>query len=449
MSEQGSQTVDEGKALATSHPKTHAETDGEQAVRMGLKIGRAYHFALMAVFFAALAVGGGFYLWMEMNQLQKYAYAEGGIQDVGGMRDDIRQSQTQLSGLRMRLDELVNIDSQIARVTNEVAALKGNFTELRQGTHEQVQQAQTAAQTLIGEKLGALESQLTQAHEKLAQTQGAVGEMRDQVTSKLAVLEKDQIQFQNRIQESVATVEKELMRSQTQRVLAEVEHYLKVAQQRVQVEKEVRAAENALQVALTRLNELSDSEYGKLRQTISDNLAALRAVKQADISGIAKRIGELQAGIDSLPIKGMEKRFALAGGEEEQAKGSVWDKTLASLRRGLHKVVHIRRQDEPVMPLLAPEHSFFLYQNIRLKLEVARLALLKRDQPVYRDSLRNAHQWARKYLAATAASEQVINSLQSLAGLDIDPALPDLGNALQLLRDDRQTTVSAQQAAKP
>ena len=53
--------------------------------------------------------------------------------------------------------------------------------------------------------------------------------------------------------------------------------------------------------------------------------------------------------------------------------------------------------DRPEVPLLAPSQTFFLRENLKLRLLGARLALLSRDQTSYKADLKAAREWIIRY----------------------------------------------------
>jgi len=98
-------------------------------------------------------------------------------------------------------------------------------------------------------------------------------------------------------------------------------------------------------------------------------------------------------------------------------------------------LVEVRRNDQPAEPMLAPSLEYFLYQNLRLQLDAARLALLRGEAPLYAESLRSARDWAATYFDQEHASTQaMVTELDRLLGVDIAPQLPEVGGALRALR---------------
>jgi len=112
-----------------------------------------------------------------------------------------------------------------------------------------------------------------------------------------------------------------------------------------------------------------------------------------------------------------------------------WRELFTAMWQDIKGLVTVRRRDEPVQPLLPPEQRFYLQQNLVLKLETARLALLQREATVYRTALDEAERWTREYFnTGTAPGEAFLQGLARLQQTQIAPDLPDIGGSLRVLR---------------
>jgi len=99
----------------------------------------------------------------------------------------------------------------------------------------------------------------------------------------------------------------------------------------------------------------------------------------------------------------------------------------------------IRHHEKPVSAMLPPEQRYFLLQNLRLKLEAAKAALMGRNQSLYADNLKSAAVWAASYFeSADAAVAGFRQQLDSLAMREVAPALPDISDSLRALQARRQ-----------
>ncbi|BCO32310.1 hypothetical protein TspCOW1_24130 [Thiohalobacter sp. COW1] len=248
-------------------------------------------------------------------------------------------------------------------------------------------------------------------------------------------------------QQSIAALERafgvlraQVGRSQEAWVLAEAEYLLHVANQRLQLARDVDTAIAALTSADQRLQELANAAYLPVREQISRELAGLRGVDVPDIDGIALRLQTLADSVDDLKVAGAQYRPTPRGAAADAdagAEAGSWRELPAALWGELRQLVAVRRNDEPVAPLLAPDQQFFLYANLRLQLDTARLAALRGNPELYRVSLRTARDWlAQEFDAGQPAVREARAELDALLAVELRPALPDIAGSLRLLRQE-------------
>ncbi len=112
---------------------------------------------------------------------------------------------------------------------------------------------------------------------------------------------------------SLAVLRAQLGRGQTGWMLAEVQYLLQVANQRLQLQRDVVTAVAALDGADRRLQELADPGLNPVREQLAREAAALNAVAQPDIPGIALALDSLVARLAELPLKDTLPRRAAVG----------------------------------------------------------------------------------------------------------------------------------------
>ncbi len=96
-----------------------------------------------------------------------------------------------------------------------------------------------------------------------------------------------------------------------------------------------------------------------------------------------------------------ERPAAVAAAPEGANSGFDFKQVLEDLWQGFKSMMVIRHHDKPIAAMLPPEHRYFLIQNLRLKLEGAKAALLGRNEAFFRDSLLSAAAWVEEYFAPT------------------------------------------------
>lgn len=253
------------------------------------------------------------------------------------------------------------------------------------------------------------------------------------------------------ISHRVSTVAAIMGRSEQGWALAEVEYLLRIASQRLQLQRDTGAAEKALEAADARLRELADPHYLNVREQIAGDLEAVKAVPSVDIDGLSVTLSSAIQRIDGLPVAGTHYEPATASDnnqpETPTTAGSI-DELGQVVWGSLSGLFRLREHDKPVGPMLPPEREYYLRENLRLQLATARIALLRNDQAQFREALQTAGQWLREYFdMSDEGVAQLESRLKSIAATDIRPALPDVSGSLRLLR--QQMRLSEQQAVLP
>ena len=118
-----------------------------------------------------------------------------------------------------------------------------------------------------------------------------------------------------------------------------------------------------------------------------------------------------------------------------QATGVAWWQTgWQAVRTELLKLVRVSRIEHPDAVLLSPEKTFFLRENLKLKLLNARLGLLSRQLASAKSDLASANADVRKYADPSAKSSQVVFGLMQQVQTQLGTmAIPGLDESLSAL----------------
>lgn len=222
--------------------------------------------------------------------------------------------------------------------------------------------------------------------------------------------------------------------------LLEVESLLLAANERLQLHRDPRGAKQALVLANRRLGTLDDPRLFGVRERVVDEIAALEALPDADIEGLALTLTELIGRIPDLPLASdVPGDYSGGAGAAETAarfRERPWRHFLDSMEQALGNMVTLRRTDAAHQPLMPPEREFFLYQNLLLKLETARLALFRRDTSSYRHALGAARGWLDTYFdREDPRVTGAMATLNDMRNIELAWEAPDIGGSLTMLRD--------------
>ena len=127
--------------------------------------------------------------------------------------------------------------------------------------------------------------------------------------------------------------------------------------------------------------------------------------------------------------------------ESLPSEASGWqDKLLAILSSVWSDFTSLFRfttdREAAVMPLLTQEENSLMRQNLRLQIEQAKLALLAREQGIYQASLQQTSTWVQQHFdKAGDASRAMLEELQTLSTVSVNPTLPNVHRGLDALDD--------------
>lgn len=231
-------------------------------------------------------------------------------------------------------------------------------------------------------------------------------------------------------------------------LLAEAEYYMQIANAQLQLANNAELASIALQHADERILQLADPRLTRVRQALSDELRSLEAIAKPDIAGITLTLASLAGAVDSLPLK---HEVVVREGQNTEIDPELtgMDRALASLRSAVGGVVSVRRADEAMQPLIAPEAQYFLRANLALQLQAARLALLRGEENVFRQSLDDADAWLEEYYdPGNNAVQSARETISNIRGSVFSVAMPDISQSLRRLRQFN-TLASASQSDEP
>ena len=219
--------------------------------------------------------------------------------------------------------------------------------------------------------------------------------------------------------------------------LEEAESLLRIAQQRLVISRDVRSALALFVSADEILKQISDPAIFTIRNILASDVAALRSVVEIDVQGVYLQLGVLAKNIGAMQVvSGSAEQ--LASSEEihlnkidNENDSGFFDAVLAKLG----EYVVVRRSDEAIQPLLTIEQEFYIKQNIQLQLEQARLALLRGQEDIYRNSIESALSNIDVYLEEDARKKQsLVEALTLLHGNEIVVQLPLVTNTLAALQ---------------
>ncbi len=273
-------------------------------------------------------------------------------------------------------------------------------------------------------KYADLESKLSQRMEEISATSSqAVSELAQSQAARLAENEAAVVKSLNDALLAAPP-------SQREWKLAEAEYLMRIANHRVLMEQDSDGALNLLMAADRILTELDDFALHQVRARLADEIIALEQVRRDDLQGIYLRLEALKGQLQDLPLATPE--YLESEPDESQAELTVWQ----TMAEELKQFVRIRQmgEGEAIKPLLAPEEERYLELNLRLAVEQAQLAALRRQQVVFEQSLTSLRDWYAGYMDPNDERTQaVLDAVDELLQLELARPLPDVSGSLNEL----------------
>ncbi len=218
-------------------------------------------------------------------------------------------------------------------------------------------------------------------------------------------------------------------------LLAEAEYYMQIANAQLQLANNPELAMLALTYADERIVQLGDPRLTSIRQALSDELRALEVVDKPDTTGITLTLASLASIVDSLPLRqeaAVQAAEATTGIDPEL---TGMDRAWASVRNAMDGVVKVRDVEDVSPALVAPEARYFLRANLSLQLQAARIALLRGEETIFRQSLDDADTWLGNYYDEdSTAVQRARETIAEIRDSVLRVSMPDISRSLQLLR---------------
>ena len=254
---------------------------------------------------------------------------------------------------------------------------------------------------------------------------------------KLSLLESRYAETQSQ-RTALENLYHDLSSSHDQMVLAEVEQLLLIASQQLQLAANVKAALIAMQQADSRLQRLDRASLNSLRRAINSDIEKLRALPDVDVTGINSRLDNLISIAGRLPLmQPRHEQEAESLIKQAKAEGK-WESLLREIWQEAKELVRIENTHKEELPLLSPTQTFFLRENLKLRLLSARLALLSRDEVSFKYDIKTAQDWVKLFFdVKSGEGAQVVSTLQKLNASSIKIELPDVSGSLTAVRQYR------------
>jgi uroporphyrin-3 C-methyltransferase len=219
--------------------------------------------------------------------------------------------------------------------------------------------------------------------------------------------------------------------------LAEIEQLLIMAVHHLTLQRDVNTALAAMEAADQRLAGLESDDVQAVRDQLNADMQVLKAVNAVDITGLSLYLSDLSGRVDKLPLASapVTDMEATSTPVTTDTVVPAWRRLLTGVWQEFRQMFVITRTGDGTRATLLPEESWYLYQNLRLQIETARLAVVRQDTQTLRTSLQQIDEWLRDYYETSNGEvDNILQTVQKMAAIELNPALPDVSSSLETLR---------------
>ncbi|UOD28211.1 uroporphyrinogen-III C-methyltransferase [Massilia violaceinigra] len=289
--------------------------------------------------------------------------------------------------------------------------------------------------------------------------------------AKVGQLENRQVEAQSQ-QLALEQLYQDLSKNRDEWALAEIEQVLSTASQQLQLAGNVQGALIALQNADRSLSRSDKPQFITIRRAIAGDIDKLKALPALDLTGVALRLDNVITQVNTLPMLADEQpalparaaKVAAApvtapvpvkprvAGAASAADAvvvpvvardtlldkvqDVWQSWTGEMWDEMRQLIRVRRVDTPEALMLSPSETYFVRENVKLRLLNARMALLARNEVAFRNDLVAAQDALTKYFDTRAGSTQTAQALlRQVQASNLAIEMPSLSDSLNAVRN--------------
>ncbi|MFU2078385.1 uroporphyrinogen-III C-methyltransferase [Avibacterium endocarditidis] len=218
-------------------------------------------------------------------------------------------------------------------------------------------------------------------------------------------------------------------------LLSEADFLLNNALRKLVLDNDVDTAVSLLKVADETLSKVSDPRAMQVRSAINADLKQLLSVNNIDQNAIMQRLSQLANNVDELTV--LNVNFDDPNPANEKLSGS-WEDWKENAEKSatsfLNHFIRVTPKNAESKALLAPNQDIYLRENIRLRLQLAIMAVPRQQNDLYKQSLETVASWVRSYFDTnTEVAKTFLNEVDELAEQSIYVDVPTQLSSLNML----------------
>lgn len=362
--------------------------------------------------------------------------------DAGKMRDEMKESVKKEPAKQARAESKNTAETVVVKKGGSGLALLALLVALGLGAAGYYFGLQQVDQ--IQHKLSALEQQTAnispakvdlptfeQERQQIAQLMRSIRDNEEklqQLEKELAGKEHSLSALQNQVNRMSAAAKQQ---QPNDWLLSEADFLLNNALRKLVLDNDVDTGVSLLKIADETLEKMSDPRVSMVRTAINNDLKQLLAVNNVDQNVIMQRLSQLANTIDELTV--LDVNFDAVNNNEKLTDSlEDWKENAEkSATSFLNHFIRITPRNTSDKVLLAPNQDIYLRENIRLRLQIAIMAVPRQQDELYKQSLETVASWIRSYFDTN--SEVAQNFLKTLDELVEQSIYVDVPTQLQSL----------------
>ena len=219
-------------------------------------------------------------------------------------------------------------------------------------------------------------------------------------------------------------------------LFSEADFLLNNALRKLVLDNDVDTAVSLLKLADETLVKVNNSQANAIRTAINQDLKQLLSLSSVDQNAVMQKLSQLANTVDEL--QALNVNF-----DETPEKSGKLSDDIADWQQNVEKSAtsflnHFIRispkQSADKKELLAPNQDIYLRENIRLRLQLAIMAVPRQQDELYKQSLDAVASWVRSYFDTNAeVTQNFLKSVDELADSSIYVDVPEQLQSLTLL----------------
>lgn len=240
------------------------------------------------------------------------------------------------------------------------------------------------------------------------------------------------------LNDKVLQVQRQLGKTRGDWLIADAEYLLSVANERLHLVGDINTTRAALEAADQRLRESGDTGTITIREQIAKEISQLQGIKVPDVVGLYVSIQTLESDIAKLTLVLPYSGKPLTAPGESSDPSAVHEDSndlLNSAIQELEGIVTIKHSDKPIKEILTQEQAEFIREQLKIKLEVVKIALVQQNDALFQASLADIKTAINQHFTNNDDGKRFINELSQLQAIKLRSQLPDISLSLKMLRD--------------